>query len=109
MILLIHLERLPDISNDRDFARYSYKAYGRFAILRSGVFWIATLHSSHPLDTATGWYWAISKDDSLLVSARGAGIDGERLFEKNKPVLALLIEELVKMRIIAKPTSIKIV
>jgi len=106
--LTVHLDRLPDISNERDLDRYSFRTYGRFAILRDGVFWMGTLHSSLPAETDTGWYWAISDDDRLLVSARGAVMDGESLFGKNKPVLARLIEELVKLRIIPRPESIKV-
>jgi len=106
--LVIHLDRLPDISSVRDLERYSYKGYGRFALLRDGGFWMQSLHSSYPAEMSAGWFWAIDDEDRLLVSARGAVTDGESLFERNKPVLARLVEELVSQRIIRRPTSIQV-
>lgn len=108
MILTIRLIRLPDIHGLQAVADHGYVRYGRFALLRSGGFWFADAVSSHPGDTATGWYWAITPGDELLVSARGAGIDGEALFADRKPVLVLLIEELVRRRYIRKPTGIQL-
>ena len=69
-------------------------------------FWVQTLHSSYPADTETGWFWAVDRSERLLVSARGAVMDGESLFTRKKYVLACLIEELVKKRILARPRAI---
>lgn len=102
----ITLTRLPDINSERQLQTTQYWAYGRFAILLDGSFWLGDLHSSHPSATKTGWYWAVDMQGDLAVSARGAGVDGEALFGKYKPTLARLIEELVKRRIIRKPESI---
>lgn len=107
--VLISLARLPDINTDRQLQDTPYWAYGRFAILLDGSFWYGDLHSSHPSVTKTGWYWAVDRHGDLTVSARGAGVDGEALFGKYKPVLARLVEELVKRRIIRKPESITLV
>lgn len=105
----ITLTRLPDINSDRQLQATSYWAYGRFAILPDGSFWFGDLHSSHPTVTNVGWYWAVDRQGDLAVSARGAGVDGEALFGKYKPVLARLVEELVKRRIIRKPDSITLI
>lgn len=104
--LIIHLDSLPDINSVRDLERYNYRDYGRFAVLRDGKFWVQTLHSSYPADTETGWFWAVDRSERLLVSARGAVMDGESLFTRKKYVLACLIEELVKKRILARPRAI---
>lgn len=104
--MIVKLTRLPDINTDRQLQQTPYWALGRFAILLDGSFWYGDLHSSHPSVTKTGWYWAVDRHGDLTVSARGAGVDGEALFGKYKPVLARLVEELVKRRIIKKPESI---
>lgn len=106
--LVVRLDRLPDISTVRDLDRYGYRNYGRFAVLRDGDFWVQTLHSSYPAEMETGWFWAVDAEDRLIVSARGAISDGESLFGRNKPILARLIEELVKQRIIRRPQAIKV-
>jgi len=105
--LNIRLTRLPDINTDQDMTRHGFHDYGRFALTRTG-FWFAGSRSSHPADCQVGWYWAISGEE-LLVSARGAKMDGESLFNERKPVLARLVEELVKRRVIRKPESITLV
>lgn len=107
--MIIKLRRLPDINSDRQLQATPYWAYGRFAILLDGSFHFGDLHSSHPSVTKTGWYWAVDKQGDLAVSARGAGVDGVLLFAEQKPVLARLIEELVKRRIIRKPESITLI
>lgn len=104
--MVIKLTRLPDINTDRQLQQTPYWAYGRFAVLMDGSFWFGDLHSSHPSVTKTGWYWAVDRLCDLTVSARGAGVDGKALFGKYKPVLAKLVEELVKRRVIRKPESI---
>lgn len=104
--LKIRLSRLPDINTDRQLQDTPYWAYGRFAVLLDGSFGFGNLHSSHPTVTKTGWYWAVDRHGDLTVSARGAGVDGKALFDMFKPVLARLVEELVKRRIIRKPESI---
>lgn len=106
--MIIKLIRLPDINSDRQLQATPYWAYGRFAILLDGSFWFGDLHTSHPTVTSIGWYWAVNGQGNLAVSARGAGVDGEALFGKYKLVLARLIEELVKRRIIRKPESITV-
>lgn len=107
--MTIHLTRLPDINTDRDLESYGYRAYGRFALLRGSGFWWGDLHSSHPSDTATGWYWAIDRGGDLYVSARGAATDGEMLIRDRRDVLAWLVEELVRRRYIRKPEFLCIV
>ncbi len=105
----ILLTRLPDINTDRDLAKYGYRAYGRFALLRGGAgFWFGDLHSSHPATTVFGFYWAIDPNGDLVVSARGAGIDGEVLIRERRDILALLVAELVKRKIIGRPTSLQL-
>ena len=106
-ILKIRLIRLLDINKDSEVKRHGYIHYGRFAVLRDNSFWFSEVQSSHPQDTQTGWYWAISPAGELLVSARGATPDGERLFADCKMMLALLIEELVRRRCISKPGGIE--
>ena len=106
-IMTIRLTRLPDINTDRQLQATPYWSYGRFALTKSG-FWFSELRSSHPADCQVGWYWAIDRKGDLAVSARGASVDGEALFGKYKPVLAMLVEELVKRRIIRKPESITV-
>ena len=106
-LLTINLDCLPDINSVRDLERYGYRDYGRFAVLRDGRFWVETLHSSYPAETETGWFWAVDQDGCLLVSGRGAVMDGESLFTKKKYILARLVEELVNKRIISRPTAIK--
>lgn len=102
----IYLKRLPDISNDCQLQATPYWAYGRLALLREGGFWWGDIHSSHPSDTATGWYWAIDRNGDLAVSARGAGIDGEMLMRERRDILAWLVAELVRRKIIRRPTSL---
>jgi hypothetical protein len=106
--LTIRLTRLPDINADRDLERYGYYAYGRFALLRNGSLWFGELRSSHPSNTAVGFYWALESRGVLLVSARGAGIDGEMLISDRRDILAWLAGELVRRRVIRKPGSLRI-
>ncbi len=105
--LIVHLTRLPDINSLQAVAEHGLVCYGRFAITRNGSFWFAYERSSHPFTTAIGWYWAIALDGALLVSARGSALDGQALFAEHAPVLAMLIERLVRERIIPKPDSIR--
>lgn len=107
--LIIRLTRLPDIHAYDAAEAHGFRYYGRFAVTRSGGFFFADTVSSHPLDTKVGWYWAIVRDAELLVSARGSVIDGEALFHEYAPVLALLVEALVKRRYISKPQNIRTV
>ncbi len=102
----IKVLRLPDINADRDLAKYGYRSYGRFALLRDGGLWFGDLHSSHPATTVSGFYWAIDPNGDLAVSARGAGIDVELLVRKRRDILAWLIGELVRRRYIKKPVSL---
>jgi len=105
--MTIRLIRLPDINTDRDLERYQYADYGRFALLRGGL-WLGDLHSCHPATTVMGWYWAVDRKGNLYVSARGAGIDGEMLMRDRKDILAWLVGELVTRRVIRKPKSLEI-
>jgi hypothetical protein len=104
----IHLTRLPDINSDRQLQATPYWAYGRFAILTDQSLWFGDLYSSHPSVTRIGWYWAIDRNGALSVSARGAGIDGEMLVRDRKDILAWLVAELVRRRIIRKPNRLVI-
>jgi hypothetical protein len=106
--MTIRVTRLPDINSDRDLERHGYASYGRFALLRGGGLWFGDFHSSHPASTATGWYWAVDRNGDLLVSARGAVLDVEMLVRERKDILAWLVSELVRRRIIKKPTSLEI-
>ncbi len=108
MTLTVRLERLPDLDNDQAVAQHDFAAYGRFGVTRNGSFFFSGVRSSHPQDCAVGWYWAIREEGILLVSARGAKIDGEALFQERKPILARLIEELVATGVIRKPTGIRV-
>lgn len=104
--LVIHLDCLPDISSVRDLERYGYRDYGRFAVLRDGRFWLQSLHSNYPAEMENGWFWAIDHKDRLVVSGRSAVMDGERLFTREKHILAQLVQELVNKRILARPRTI---
>jgi hypothetical protein len=106
LVMIIRLTRLPDIDSDRQLQQTGYVFYGRFAVLLENSFWYGSLSTSHPAVTKTGWYWATTRADELLVSARGSKLDGEALFHEHKPVLALLVEELVKRGITRKPVAI---
>ncbi len=105
--LTIRLTRLPDIHSYASAAAHGFRNYGRFAVTRDGGFFFAETLSSHPSDTKVGWYWAIARDEEVLVSARGAAIDGEALFHEYRPALALLVEALVQRRYIPKPQNIR--
>mgnify|MGYP000892964224 CR=1 FL=1 len=105
--LVVRLTRLPDIDSPRAAAEHGLMRYGRFALTRGGSFWFAYERSSHPSNTAIGWYWAIAPDGALLVSARGSALDGQELFGAQAPALAALIARLVREGIIPKPTSIR--
>jgi hypothetical protein len=76
--------------------------------LRSGGLWFGDLHSSHPTTTLTGWYWAISHEGDLFASARGSVLDGETLMRDRRDVLAWLIGELVRRKVILRPNSLQI-
>lgn len=105
--LVVRLTRLPDVDSPRAAAEHRLTRYGRFALTRGGSFWFANERSSHPPTTAVGWYWAVTADGSLLVSARGSALDGQALFGAQAPALAALIERLVRERIILKPATIR--
>ena len=107
MNMMIRITRLPDINSAQALEKYRYASFGRFALLRGGL-WFGGLHSSHPPSTATGWYWAVDRNGDLLVSARGAVLDVEILVRERKDILARLVDELVRRRIIKKPTSLEI-
>lgn len=108
-IMMIKLVRLPDINTSCQLAATPYQSFGRFALLRGGAgFWWGDLHSSHPSDTVTGYYWALDENGDLAVSARGAGIYGEVLVNERRDILALLVAELVKRKIIGRPTSLQL-
>lgn len=105
--MTIKIARLPDINSAQALEKYGYASYGRFALLRGGL-WFGDLHSSHPASTITGWYWAVDRYGDLLVSARGAALDVETLVREQKDILAWLVSELVRRRIVLKPMSLEI-
>jgi hypothetical protein len=105
----VHLVRLPDINSNRDLEGSGYQMYGRLALLRGGVCWFGDLHSSHPANTQIGWYWAIGSQGDLYVSARGAGLDGEILIHDRRDILAWLIAELVRRRLMLTPDRLQII
>jgi len=93
--------RLPDIHRAADVAKHGFESYGRFALLNDNSFWLGDSLSSHPRDTKTGWYWAIAaKTREVIVSARGCKLDLEVLMTPNNAVIARLIGELMRRRII---------
>ncbi len=103
--LIIKRASLPDINSLEDVYEHGFLQYGRFAVLEDGSIWFGDALSSHPQNTDRGWYWAISNSGELLVSARGTEEDGVRLFTDNKPLLGLLVEELIEKGLIRKPLS----
>lgn len=107
-VLVIRHAHLPDLDDPADAATRGYRAYGRFALLRSGGLWFGDARSSHPATTKTGWYWALDASGAVIVSARGSRLDGEALFSGDRAVLACLLEELEARRIIARPHGIRI-
>jgi hypothetical protein len=106
--LTIRRARLPDLDREAPMRAAGYEAYGRFALLRGGGFWFGELRSSHPGTTTVGWYWAIDARGELLVSPRGAAVDGELLFGERRDLLARLVAELVGRRLLPKPGSIRL-
>lgn len=106
--LTIRLDRLPDLCSDEAAQAQGFLDYGRFAVTNSGRFWLGPARSSHPSDTRVGWYWALEVDGTLLVSPRGAGIEGLALFNEGKPILALLVKRLVDIRAIKRPRRISL-
>lgn len=105
----VHLVRLPDINSERSLQGSGYQIYGRLALLRGGSCWLGDIHSSHPANTQIGWYWAIGSEGDLYVSARGAGLDGETLIHDRRDILAWLIAELVRRRMMRKPDCLQII
>jgi hypothetical protein len=67
--------RLPDVMSiealDRDL-----DAYGRFAILQSGMLWFGDIHSSFPSTIQVGFFWALG-DNRLYISPTGCTLDWE--------------------------------
>lgn len=93
--------RLPDIHAAAEVAKHGFESYGRFALLKDNAFWWGDNLSSHPRDTKTGWYWAIAANTrEIIVSARGCKLDLEELMTPDNPIIARLIGELRRRRII---------
>ena len=105
-ILVVKSGRLPDLDGPEEARERGLLAYGRFALLRDGSLWIGDARSSHPADTARGWYWAIDTMGDLILSPRGARIDGEWLFREGRGLVAALLPELERRRAIARPQAI---
>lgn len=107
-VLTIREARLPDLDDPDEADKQGYRAYGRLALLRSGTLWFGDARSSHPGSSRIGWYWAIAADESLLVSARGCLTDIDTLFSGDRKILAWLLTELERRRLIARPREILI-
>jgi len=107
-VLTIREARLPDLDDPDEACRRDYRAYGRLALLRPGGLWFGDARSSHPGSSRIGWYWAIDVDESLLVSARGILTDIDVLLGHDRKILAWLLAELERRRLIARPREILI-
>ena len=67
--------RLPDINRESQMPD-DLSEYGRFGITTSGAFFVSGIQSSHPSNTKTGGYFAISSDgNTLILSSRGVAAD----------------------------------
>jgi len=107
-VLTIREARLPDLDDPDEAERRGYRAYGRLALLRSGGLWFGDARSSHPGSSHIGWYWAIDADENLLVSARGSLTDIDMLLGGDRKILAWLLVELERRRLIARPREVLI-
>ena len=95
----IRFVRLPDIDREDRLPQFGLPAYGRFAVLRNGGFWLGMVRSSHPRDTSVGWYWAVDPAGNLLISDRGAE-NRAPLFADDRRLLRMLVRELRKRRLV---------
>ena len=107
--LYLKQERLLDCSDPEIAALNGYSDYGRFALLRDGGIWFGDVRSCHPSTTHRGWYWALVERNCLILSPRGARTDGDYLFDEGKPIIASLLEELERQRVIRHPSVVRIV
>ena len=107
--LTVKSSRLLDCNDPTVAASHGYLSYGRFALLRDGKLWFGDTRSSHPSTTARGWYWAVDGEGCLVLSPRGAKLDGEFLFAEGKWIIAALLDELERGRVIKRPNSIRLV
>jgi hypothetical protein len=107
--LTVKLGRLLDCNDPVTAASHGYFSYGRFALLRNGQLWFGDTRSSHPSITARGWYWAVDGQGCVVLSARGAKLDGEFLFTEGKWIIAALLGELERGHVIKRPGSIRLV
>jgi len=105
-VLVVKSGRLPDLAGAEEARERGLLAYGRFALLRDGSLWTGDARSSHPADTARGWYWAIDTMGDLILSPRGARSEGEWLFREGRALIAVLLVELERRCAIARPRSI---
>jgi hypothetical protein len=106
--LIIRETSIPDLDDPDEAAERGYVSYGRFARLNSGGLWFGDVRSTHPESTQAGWFWAFDEKGDLLVSSSGSSVDAELLFSGDRAVLAWLLEELVKRRLLKKPEGVKI-
>ena len=105
-VLVVKPGLLPDLEGAEEARERGLLAYGRFALLGDGSLWVGDARSSHPADTARGWYWALDTMGDLILSPRGARVDGEWLFGEGRRLMALLLAELEKRCAIERPRAI---
>jgi hypothetical protein len=86
--------RLPDVVSI-DAMDDDLDAFGRFAILQSGMYWFGDIHSSFPPTIRVGFFWALS-DNRLYVSPTGVSLDWE--FYITEDTLDFLAEKLALKR-----------
>lgn len=105
-ILVVKSGRLPDLEGADEARERGLLAYGRFSLLRDGSLWVGDARSSHPADTARGWYWAVDTMGDLILSPRGARCDGEWLFGAGRWLVAALLAELEARCAIVRPRAV---
>lgn len=89
--------RLPDINRANQMPD-DLSEYGRFGITTSGSFFVLGIQSSHPSNTKTGGYYAVSKEGNILIlSPRGVAADWEH-FVTNRVIRRLCKELRLKRR-----------
>jgi len=67
----IKLVTLPDV-HDYKHLSPDIIEYGRFGYTTNDSFFVSDIRSSHPYNTKIGGYYAMTKDNKLLLSPRGS-------------------------------------
>jgi hypothetical protein len=67
--------RLPDVTSIEALEE-DLDAFGRFAILQSGILWFGDIHSSFPSTIQVGFFWALG-ENRLYISPTGCTLDWE--------------------------------